>query len=1104
MVLKSIFRRKTKLKQKINLQQNKGNIVISGKLGIFAYKVKDLWLTSENDHEGVRIKNKYNKHEFLFDFDLEGLPNLFMQEESIYNAYLIIEINEEDLTDKQINNLNRKDTTYYDEKTGTYKYPIRLGRFEETHTERIVPGEVCGVGCLLYKTVKGNVSLSINKLIKQQSKIQIDKLVSKKNTIKFEGKLFTRTEKIESISLLIQGRDSGAKILVPVQVAFMPDQTKKRYGLNRYRYFVNVNLNHVVLNNNLTSDVYDFYFQMKFKYKETTLLLRIGNPRYRARRYLRTASGLSEGQVFSFTPYYTVKRFNLSFQTEAYDKEVYAYLKRILRWAWLLRFFYRSKDIWIVGERPYKAQDTGYRLFEHIRQKHPNKNCYYIIEQDSPELRNVDSLGNILFYKSKKHVLYTLMAKRIISSHHPDYLYPLRSDEFMKKIKAKKVFIQHGVLGTKNLEHFYSKNSPGFSTDLFLVSSEIEKNIVVNDFEYRSSEVAITGLSRFDSLFENDIETKRQLLIIPTWREWLVRDDIFLESEYYERYKELVHSEDLHRLSVENNFEVVFCLHPNMQKFSHYFESAPLRVVNQGEVDVQDLLKNSAMMITDYSSVAFDFSFLDKPVIYYQFDRKRFIGKHGSHLDLDNDLPGDIAFTLESIIKNVKYYAQNHFEMKLDKKYKAAKFLSNKDQKSSERIVEAIENKVPKKPLNLRIMETDLYRTLFNRFRKGKKYYPIMKSIYKIMRKVVPVNNNLILFESGVGKQYADSPRAIYEEIIKRDLGYKIIWVCNQNVRFIDVNNTKRIKRLSPSYYYYLARAKYWVNNQNFPTYIEKSKKTIYLQTWHGTPLKKMLHDIENVMGRSDDYVSRVSQAVKSWDYLISPSRYATDAFKSAFRYDGQILEIGYPRNDVFYKKERTEISQRVSSRLHIPQNKKIILYAPTFRDNQTTQNNRFRFDIEMDLFEMQKELSDEYIVMLRMHVAITSNLKLDEGLENFVIDVSSYSDMQELLLITDILITDYSSVMFDFANTKRPMLFFTYDLETYRDEIRGFYMDFESEAPGPLLKATGELISNIKNIEVLANQYHDKYEKFHRKYCYLEDGNATERATDILLSKDV
>src|SRR5699024_5489647 len=161
-------------------------------------------------------------------------------------------------------------------------------------------------------------------------------------------------------------------------------------------------------------------------------------------------------------------------------------------------------------------------------------------------------------------------------------------------------------------------------------------------------EVKVTGLSRYDNLFVDDVPKKRQLLIIPTWRDWLMHDDRFLESEYFERYLELVNSSYLLELSKKQNFNIIFCLHPNMQKYSHYFEGVNpnVTVINQGEIDVQQLIKESAVMITDYSSVAFDFSFLKKPIIYYQFDPSRFIGKKGSHLDLEHDLPGVIEDTL--------------------------------------------------------------------------------------------------------------------------------------------------------------------------------------------------------------------------------------------------------------------------------------------------------------------------------------------------------------------------------------------------------------------------------------------------------------------------
>src|SRR5699024_8384530 len=149
------------------------------------------------------------------------------------------------------------------------------------------------------------------------------------------------------------------------------------------------------------------------------------------------------------------------------------------------------------------------------------------------------------------------------------------------------------------------------------------KEMIVHDFGYDPDEVFVTGLSRFDSLFEKDVQVKRQVLIIPTWRDWIQTDEAFIDSEYYERYKNLIHSETLQRLAKEYDFEILFCLHPNMQQFSHYFENDHVKVITQGEVDVQFLIKQSSLMVTDYSSVGFDFGFLHKPIIYYQFDQRQ-------------------------------------------------------------------------------------------------------------------------------------------------------------------------------------------------------------------------------------------------------------------------------------------------------------------------------------------------------------------------------------------------------------------------------------------------------------------------------------------------
>ena len=189
--------------------------------------------------------------------------------------------------------------------------------------------------------------------------------------------------------------------------------------------------------------------------------------------------------------------------------------------------------------KKYKGQDTGYHFFKYMRTVHPDKEVYYVITKDSPDAANLEKYGNVVYFKSKEHIKYNLIATKIIASHHPDYLYPIRTREFMKKVKAKLVFLQHGVLGTKNMNANYGKSAPGFHTNLFIVSSEFEKGIVINDFGYEREEVAITGLSRFDSLFADDVKVKRQLLIIPTWREWLLRESVFWKVNILKNIKNL-------------------------------------------------------------------------------------------------------------------------------------------------------------------------------------------------------------------------------------------------------------------------------------------------------------------------------------------------------------------------------------------------------------------------------------------------------------------------------------------------------------------------------------------------------------------------------------
>ena len=399
--------------------------------------------------------------------------------------------------------------------------------------------------------------------------------------------------------------------------------------------------------------------------------------------------------------------------------------------------------------------------------------------------------------------------------------------------------------------------------------------------------------------------------------------------------------------------------------------------------------------------------------------------------------------------KSLTDFAKNDFKNNPIFFEKAKKFIKHRDTNNSKRIYEVIKDYQAQRSWLDEPRIQLIRKVLYRKFRKSKRYYPLMRSFLRFGKYFIPLQQDMILFESNIGKSVGDSPKRIYDEIIRQNLKLKKVWVINKNQTFHDPD-TITVKRLSPQYFYYLIRAKYWVNNQNFPHYIKKREGQIYLQTWHGTPLKKMLHDIEQVHGRDEGYLERVSTAITQWDYLISPSEYATNAFKSAFKFEGNVLEIGYPRNDLFFHDDVEQKVRSLKNSLSLPQDKKVLLYAPTFRDNQAVGRNKFEFQLQMDIDRLKEALGDEYILLLKMHVVISKKIQIEEEHQDFVIDVSHYPDIQDLLLITDVLITDYSSVMFDFANTRKPMLFFTYDLDEYKNNIRGFYMDFEEEAQGP------------------------------------------------------
>lgn len=377
----------------------------------------------------------------------------------------------------------------------------------------------------------------------------------------------------------------------------------------------------------------------------------------------------------------------------------------------------------------------------------------------------------------------------------------------------------------------------------------------------------------------------------------------------------------------------------------------------------------------------------------------------------------------------------------------------------------------------------------------------VYKLIFKTLGIILPKNKNLVIFESFLGKQYSDNPRAIYEYLKLHYPHLKLYWsVDKQHIISFKNLDVLFAKRFSMKWLFLMTRANYWVSNSRLPLWIPKPKNTIYLQTWHGTPLKKLATDMKEVHMpgiNTEKYKNFFVKESSKWDYLISPNTYSTPIFKRAFQFNKTIIESGYPRNDFLINYNNNENIISIKKKLKLPTDKKIILYAPTWRDDDFHKVGQYKFNLPLNIELLANTLSDNYIIILRLHYLVAEQIDLSRH-PNFIFDYSSYEDIKDLYLISDILITDYSSVFFDYAILNRPMIFFVHDIESYRDQLRGFYFDFEKKAPGPLVKNTNDLILAIKRTEELG--YKIEFDRKHFKgFTELEDGEATKRVVETV-----
>ncbi|GAA2254863.1 hypothetical protein GCM10010430_43280 [Kitasatospora cystarginea] len=352
-----------------------------------------------------------------------------------------------------------------------------------------------------------------------------------------------------------------------------------------------------------------------------------------------------------------------------------------------------------------------------------------------------------------------------------------------------------------------------------------------------------------------------------------------------------------------------------------------------------------------------------------------------------------------------------------------------------------------------------------------------------------------VLYDVFGGRGYADSPRAVHAELARRASGLRHLWTVDDAQAELP-DGVEAVTVWSAEWYEALATCRYLVGNTHFPEFVRRRDGQVLLQTWHGTPLKRIAHDVATGWLDGDGYLRRLAQEVPQWSLLLSPNSFSTPILRRAFRYDGEILESGYPRNDLLARPDAA-LAAAVRRRLGIPEGRRVVLYAPTWREDARSGDG-YRLDLRLDPQAARRALGADHVLLVRPHSHVLQRCP-GRG-DGFLYDVGDYPDTAELLLIADVLVTDYSSVMFDFANTGRPMLFFTHDLAHYRDDLRGFYFDFEAEAPGPLLATSGQLIDALGRVDALADEHADRYAAFRERYCHLDDGRAAGRVVDALL----
>jgi CDP-glycerol glycerophosphotransferase len=361
-----------------------------------------------------------------------------------------------------------------------------------------------------------------------------------------------------------------------------------------------------------------------------------------------------------------------------------------------------------------------------------------------------------------------------------------------------------------------------------------------------------------------------------------------------------------------------------------------------------------------------------------------------------------------------------------------------------------------------------------------------------VARRTQPLKE-AVIYTSFHGRQYSDSPRAIHEELVRRGAPLEHLWVVADGQCEVPPSATV-VRDGSREHFDALATARYVVANDHFPDWFARRPDQVALQTWHGAPLKRLGFDVTARRNQGNRF-TRWDQQIDNWQYVLSPNRFSTPILRRAYAVEGEMLETGYPRDDVLAGADREARTEELRRRLGIPEGMRTVLYAPTYRDHVYDKSGRYRLDLHLDLERLHAALGDDTVILFRKHHYIVDPVPTEPN--GFVRDVSRYPDGTELMLAADVLVTDYSSMMFDYANTGRPMVFYTYDYEDYVRDERGTYLDLPDVAPGPMVSTADELVGALRSVDDDVARYRERYAAFRDRFCGYETGHAAEHVVE-------